>query len=166
MGYRQDLMFFTQGTQSFTDHFSDAATDTGIHFVKNQCRHLRVLAGNHLQSQADTRQLAAGSHFVQRTGRIAFIRRHLELHLLQTMRSRRRRQQDDVKTCAFHGQMLHMLGGLFAQTAGRLMAHGGENVSGFVVFGKIACNRIFQGFQISGRLQVLQALVNFRQLLR
>ena len=62
--------------------------------------------------------------------------------------------------------MLHMLGGLFAQTAGRLMAHGGENVGGFVVFGKIACDCIFQGFQISGHLQVLQALVNFRQLLR
>ena len=51
------------------------------------------------------------------TGRVAFIRRHLELHLLQTMRGRRRRQQDDVKACALHGQMLHMLGCFFAQTA-------------------------------------------------
>ena len=37
---------------------------------------------------------------------------------------------------------------------------------GFMVFGKIACDCIFQGFQIGSRLQVLQALVNFYQLLR
>ena len=37
---------------------------------------------------------------------------------------------------------------------------------GFMVFGKISCNCIFQGFQIGSRLQVLQAFVDFCQLLR
>ena len=37
---------------------------------------------------------------------------------------------------------------------------------GFMVFGKIACDCIFQGFQIGSCVQVLQALVDFCQLLR
>ena len=37
---------------------------------------------------------------------------------------------------------------------------------GFVVFGKIAYDCIFQGFQIGSRVQVLQAFIDFRQLLR
>ena len=87
---------------------------------------LRVLAGYNLQGKADAGKFAAGRDFIQRTGRIAFVGGNLKLYLLQTVRRRGRRQQDDVETRAFHGEMLHMSGRLLAQPARRLMTHGGK----------------------------------------
>ena len=142
-GHGEHLMFFTQSTQGFADHFCHAAADTGIDFIKNQRRDLRVLAGNHLQGKADAGKFATGRDFVQRTGRIAFVGGNLELYLLQTVRCGRRRQQDDVETRAFHGEMLHMSGRFLAQPARRLVAHGGKNMGGFLIFGKVAGNGFY-----------------------
>ena len=124
------------------------------------------MAGNHLQGKADAGKFAAGRDFVQRTGRIAFVGGNLKLYLLQTVRSGGRRQQDDVETRAFHGEMLHMSGRFLAQPARRLMAHGGKNMGGFLIFGKVAGNGLRQRFQIGSGLQALQAFVDFSQLLR
>ena len=41
------------------DDLGDAATDTAIDFIKNQCRNLAVVGDDHLYGETDTCQFAA-----------------------------------------------------------------------------------------------------------
>ncbi len=75
-------MLARHSAQRIADLQSDAATDSGVYLVENQCRHIVHFGENRLERQHHPRQLATRRHTGERALLVPDIERDPELDVL------------------------------------------------------------------------------------
>ncbi|MNH02019.1 hypothetical protein D3C79_612470 [compost metagenome] len=86
VGHGQYLAALAQPAQQLADDLGGRATDADVHLVEHQRRDARGLRGDHLDGQADARQLAARCHFGQALERLPRVGADQQFDLLQAVR--------------------------------------------------------------------------------
>ncbi|MND90537.1 hypothetical protein D3C80_826240 [compost metagenome] len=129
VGDGQHLAAFAQATQQLTDDLCRWPADTHVDFVEYQGRDARGLRGDHLDRQADPRQLATGGNLGQGLERLPGVGADQQLDLFQALGLQfvaAVGPQLDTEAPARHAQALDFLLHGAGQLAGGLLAQGAQ----------------------------------------
>ncbi|MNE97840.1 hypothetical protein D3C80_1962580 [compost metagenome] len=86
VGHGQHLAAFAEPPQQLANDLGGRPANAHVHFVEHQGRNSRGLGGDHLNRQADPRQLATGGNFGQALQWLPRVGADQQFDLLQAVR--------------------------------------------------------------------------------
>src|SRR5438876_274808 len=171
VGDAEHLALLAEASQRPADRLGDAAADAGIDLVENQRADRRSLRRDHLDRQADARELASGGDPRERAQRQARVRGDLELDFLGPRRSGFVKPvQQDLEPAARHRELLHARRHRLRKRLRAVLALRRELLHRGLVTQPRAGHFALQRLGVDGQLELREALFQLRmaprQLLR